>query len=135
VSRFCEWEDAKPDEYRYRLTAASMQRVAGQGLKAGQLLPLLAKNAAGEVPPALVKALKRWEKNGSEARLEMRILLRTTRPEVLEELRKSKAGRFLGEVLSPTAVVVKPGAKGRVLTALAELGLLAEVDNPEDGEA
>jgi hypothetical protein len=45
---------------------------------------------------------------------------------VLEELRKSKAGRFLGETLGPVTVIVKPGAQARVLAALAELGLLAE---------
>jgi hypothetical protein len=45
----------------------------------------------------------------------------------LEELRKSKAARFLGETLGPVSVVVKPGAQTKVLSALAELGLLAEV--------
>jgi hypothetical protein len=41
-------------------------------------------------------------------------------------LRKSKAGRFLGESFGPVTVVVKPGAQSKVLAALAELGLLAE---------
>lgn len=44
-------------------------------------------------------------------------------------MRSSKAGRFLGELLSPTAVVVKEGAIQKVMTALAELGLLAEIAN------
>jgi hypothetical protein len=47
---------------------------------------------------------------------------------VLDELRKSKAGRFLGETLGPVTVIVKAGAQSRVLAALAELGLLAEYD-------
>ena len=45
----------------------------------------------------------------------------------MEEMRKSKASKFLGEMLSPTAVVVKEGAILKVMAALAELGLLAEV--------
>jgi len=126
IARFCEWDESKPEEYRYRVTTASLKKAAGQGLKVGQLLSLLAKNAAAEIPPAFVKSLKRWELNGTEARVEVQTVLRVSRPEALEELRKSKAGRFLGEILGPTAVVVKPGAGAKVLAALAELPLLAE---------
>jgi hypothetical protein len=50
-----------------------------------------------------------------------------SKPEVLEELRKSKAAKFLGEVLSPTTVVIKGGAVQKIMEALAELGLLTEV--------
>jgi hypothetical protein len=45
---------------------------------------------------------------------------------VLEELRQSKAARFLGEPLGPTSVIIKAGAQAKVMAALAELGLLAE---------
>jgi hypothetical protein len=126
IARFCEWEIEKPDEYRYRVTTSSLEKAGSQELKVSQLLSLLARHAAGEIPPAFVKALKRWERNGSEARVETQTVLRVSRPEVLEELRKSKAGRFLGEPLGPVTVVVKPGAQAKVLAALAELGLLAE---------
>jgi hypothetical protein len=128
IARFCDWEEAKPDEYRYRVSTQSLKKAAGQGLKVNQLLSLLAKNAAAEIPPAFVKALKRWELNGTEARVEVQTVLRVSRPEVLEELRKSRAGRFLGESLGPVTVIVKPGAQSKVLAALAELGLLAEED-------
>jgi hypothetical protein len=134
IARFCEWEPARPDEYRYRVSTDSLQRAARQGLKAGQLLSLLAKNAAVEIPPAFIKALKRWESHGTEARLETQVVLRVSRPEILEELRRSKAGRYLGESLGPVAVVVRPGAQPKVLAALAELGLLAESSaGPETG--
>jgi hypothetical protein len=129
IARFCEWEQAKPDEYRYRVSTDSLQRAAAQGLKVGQLLSLLARNAAAEIPPAFVKALKRWESHGTEARLETQVVLRVGRPEILEELRRSKAGRFLGETLGPVTVVIKPGAQPKILAALAELGLLAEEAN------
>jgi hypothetical protein len=128
ICRFCEWDEAKPDIYRYRVTTGSLKKAGKQGLKVGQLLSLLAKNAASEIPPAFVRALKRWEANGTEARVEVQTVLRVSRPEVLEELRKSKAGRFLGETLGPVTVIVRPGAQARVLAALAELGLLAEYD-------
>ena len=97
-------------------------------MKAEQLLSLLVKYTNGTVPPALVKALKQWEAHGTEARVENLLVLRVNRPEILEEMRKSKASKFLGEILSPTAVIVKSGAESKVLAALAELGLLAEIE-------
>jgi len=127
ISRFCEWEKEYPDEYKYQVTARSLTHAKEQGLKAEQLLSLLVKYTNSNVPPALVKALKRWEMHGSEARVESLLVLRVSRPEVMEEMRKSKAGKFLGELLSPTAVVVKSGAIQKVVAGLAELGLLAEV--------
>jgi hypothetical protein len=126
VARFCEWNDAKEDEYRYTITPSSLKRAGEQGLKVEHLLSLLAKYATGGIPPVLVKALKRWEVNGTEARVQTQVVLRVSRPEVLEEMRKSKAARFLGEMLGPTTVVIKEGAQSKVLAALAELGLLAE---------
>jgi len=127
LSRFCEWDEPKGDDYFYRVTAESLKRANEQGLKAEQLLAMLVKYTNGSVPPALVKALKRWDANGAEARVESLHLLRVSKPEVMEEIRKSKAGKYLGEVLSPTAVIVKSGAIQKVLAELAELGLLTEV--------
>ena len=126
VARFSEWESFKNDEYRYRLTPASLRKALQQRLKVSHLLSLLNKYAAAPLPPSFVRALTRWELNGTEASLEQPVILRLIRPEVLEELRKSNAGRFLGEVLGPTSVMVKPGARSRVLAALAELGLLTD---------
>jgi hypothetical protein len=126
VARFCEWNESKPDEYRYAITPSSLKKAIEQGLKVEHLLSLLAKHTAGGIPPVLVKALKRWEANGTEARVQTQVVLRVSRPEVLEELRRSKGGRFLGELLGPTTVVIKEGAQSKVLAALAELGLLAE---------
>ena len=130
VARFCEWDEPKTDEYVYHVSAKSLKRANEQGLKASQLLSLLAKHTKGNVPPALVKSLKRWEANGTEARAESQVVLRVARPEVLEELRASKAARFLGEPLGPTAVIVKPGALSKVESALAEMGLLLESNEP-----
>ncbi len=132
IARFCEWDEdgldhSTTNEYVYTVSAQSLKRASEQGLKSEQLLALLVKYTNSNVPPALVKALKRWEMHGSEARVESLLVLRVSQPEVMEELRSSKAGKFLGELLSPTAVVVKAGAIQKVMAALAELGLFAEV--------
>ncbi len=96
VARFCEWEKETPDEYQYRITPASLTRARQQGLTVGQLLALLNRHAK-VIPPSLLKALERWDKHGSEARLEKMVVLRVASPEVLQALRKSRASRFLGE--------------------------------------
>jgi len=127
IARFCEWDAQKADEYIYRVSARSLTDALAQGLKADQLLTLLVKFSKGNVPPALVQSLKHWGAHGTEARAETLSVLRVTRPEVLTALRKSKAARFLGESLGPTAVIVKEGAMSKVESALAEMGLLLEV--------
>ncbi len=129
LSRFCEWEEPKKDDYLYRVTTKSLTHAKEQGLKAEQLLALLVRHTDNKVPPSLVKALKRWEVNGTEARVQTQVILKVSRPEVMEEMRKSKAARFLGEILSPTTVIIKGGAVQKVMDALAELGLLTEVED------
>lgn len=141
ISRFCEWDDdgldtrvkasrhsTTNDEYQYQVSARSLTQAKEQGLKAEQLLALLVKYTNGNVPPALVKALKQWDAHGTEARVEKLLVLRVNRPGILDEMRKSKASKFLGEILSPTAVIIKSGAESKVLAALAELGLLSEIE-------
>ena len=130
IARFCEWDEERPDTYQYNVSARSLKQAKEQGLKAEQLLSLLAKHTSGNVPPALVKSLKRWEVNGTEARVENPVVLKVSRPEVLEELRASKAGRFLGEPLGPTAVIVKREAVPKIAAALAEMGLLLDITEP-----
>jgi hypothetical protein len=127
VSRFCEWEEPKDQLYRYRISTNSLTKAKEQGLKVEHLLALLTKHSEVGIPPSLIKALKRWEFNGTEARMQTQVILKVSRPEVLEEMRKSRAAKFLGEVLSPTTVIVKSGAIQKVVEALTELGLLAEV--------
>jgi len=129
VSRFCEWDEPKEDLYRYHITTSSLTKAKEQGLKAEHLIVLLTKNTDAGIPPSLVKALKRWEVNGTEARVQTQVILKVSKPEVLEEMRKSKAAKFLGEVLSPTTVIVKSGAIQKVMEALTELGILGEIED------
>ena len=127
IARFCSWESASEEAYSYRVTAASLARARDQGLRVGHLLTLLRRHAL-TVPPSLAKALERWEDHGSEARLERVLILRLRSPEMMQALRSSRAARYLGDPLGPTAVVVKPGAAEKVLAALAEMGYLGEIE-------
>ncbi len=126
LARFCEWEKETPDEYQFRISQASLARAQVQGLKVSQLIAMLNRYAK-VVPPSLVKALERWDKQGSEARMEKMVVLRVSSEEILQALRKSRASRFLGEPLGPATIAIKPGAMDKVLGALAELGYLGEI--------
>jgi hypothetical protein len=126
LARFCEWEKETPDEYQYRISSTSLSRARQQGLTVSQLLTLLNRYAKA-VPPSLIKALERWDKQGSEVRLEKMVVLRVASEDILLALRKSRASRFLGEPLGPSTIAVKPGAIEKVLGALAELGYLGEI--------
>ena len=132
LARFCEWDEEKADGTHYHLTPASLARARQQGLTTSHLLTLLRRHAR-TVPPSLVRAVERWERKGSEARLEPVVVLRLASPELLQELRSSRAARFLGDPLGPTAIPVRAGAVPKVLRILAELGYLAEVseDTPK----
>ena len=126
LARFCEWEKETPDEYQYRISSTSLSRARQQGLKVSQLLAMLNRYAKA-VPPSLIKALERWDKQGSEVRLEKMVVLRVASEDILLALRKSRASRFLGEPLGPSTIAVKSGAIEKVLGALAELGYLGEI--------
>lgn len=127
VARFCRWEGEKDGEYRYRLAPSSLERARKQGLRAAHLIALLRKHAAAPIPPSLIQALERWDKNGTQAALQKTALLQVATPEILAALRKSRAARFLGEQLNPTTVVIRPGGEEAVQAALAEIGFLADV--------
>jgi len=133
VARFADWQGFGKEAYHYRLTPGALSRARQQGLRLSHLLALLRRGNVA-VPPVLLKALERWEEQGSQARLEHLTVLRVSKPEILLELRASRAARFLGELLGPTAVVVKEGTGERVLAALAELGYLGEarLAHPEE---
>jgi hypothetical protein len=126
LARFCEWDDEKAGEFRYHVTPRSLTQARGQGLKVEHLLTLLANHSGAGVPPAFVRALKRWESNGTEAQAETQAVLKVRKPEILQQLRKSRAAKYLGEALGPTTVVVKSGAMRKVIEAMTEVGLLME---------
>ena len=125
VARFCQAEGETPTEYRYRVTPDSLERARRQGLKVPQFMRLLEQHKAAPVPPSLLQALRRWEKDGVQAELQPALLLRLADPAIAVALRESRAARFLGEAITPTTLVVLPGGEKAVRETLAALGYLA----------
>jgi hypothetical protein len=127
VARFCAWVAENSTLYTYQLTPASLSVAAAQGLKISHLETLL--NKFGEAPPpSLIAALRQWDHKGGQVRIHPAMVLRVEDPGILQALMESPAGRFLGDPLGPTAVILNPGAEEKVATALARLGYLSDVE-------
>ena len=127
VSRFCLWTDETDKGYTYRVTPASLSAAAKQGLKTAHLEILLDKHSE-DPPPTLLQALRQWDQKGSQVRIHPAVVLRVENPRILQALRESPAGRFLGDPLGPTTVILNPGAEEKVSAALARLGYLVDVE-------
>jgi hypothetical protein len=127
IARFCQWDGENEKSFRYHLTPESLYNAKNQSLQISHLLAILNRYASA-VPPTLVKALERWDERGTEARIENAYILRLSSPEILKQLRASRAARFLGAPLGPTAIIVKPGAREKIIAVLAEMGYIGEMD-------
>ncbi|MCW5875118.1 MAG: hypothetical protein KIS88_10790 [Anaerolineales bacterium] len=131
VARFCSWMPPRKGNYQYQLSAAALLAARQQGLQATHLQTLLQAQAGSALPPNLVQALRRWQQHGPQAQLAPRLVLRVQSAAALKALRASRAARWLGELLGPLAITVKPGAGQQVLQALIELGYLGEIEESE----
>ena len=126
IARFCQWEPETQGEYRYRITPAALERARSQGLRTSHLVGLLRRHAATPPAPSLVQALERWDEQGTQATFEKVTILRVATPEIMNTLRRSPAGRFLGDPLGATSIIIKENAAEKVLAALAQMGYLAD---------
>jgi hypothetical protein len=131
VSRFCLWREETDTQYIYQITPLSLSQAAEQGLRIIHLEKLLKKNGQ-TLPPALVRALNQWQKHGSQVHIQPATILQVETPQILQALRESSAGRFLGESLGPTSAIIQPQAVEKVAEALTRLGYLSEIE-PRDG--
>lgn len=130
VSRFCLWTDETNAQYAYQITPSSLEAAIGQGLKIFHLEKLLSRFSKA-APPALLKALHQWQDKGSQARMHPGMVLRVADPRILTALRDTPAGRFLGDILSPTSALIHPGATEKIVDALARLGYLSDIEDQD----
>jgi hypothetical protein len=128
ASRFGEVLRNGPERFDFQVTPQSLKIASKQGLKVSHLLKLVRDYGRQQPSPALIQLLKRWEEKGRESWIDQPLVLHLPNTETLQALKNSAAGAGLGEVLGPTAVVVKPGSERRVQTALARQGLLTDFE-------
>ena len=127
LARCARWESFDHRGYRYQLTPASLQAASEQGLETHHLLAILTMAGEGPLPPALSHAVKRWALQGQEAGMEHVLIVRVSRSEILDELRKNKAtSRYILERLGPTTAVVHENAWPKFIKAAAENRILIE---------
>lgn len=131
AARFCTWLPPRKGNYQYQISAAGLSAARQQGLQASQLLTLLQAQVGAALPPNLPQALRRWQQHSAQAQLAPRLVLRVQSAAALKALRASRASRWLGELLGPLAITVKPGAGQQVLQALLEQGYLGELEEAE----
>jgi hypothetical protein len=130
IARSCSWLTSEDGTYTYQITPAALERAAAQGLKPSHLLNLLRRHSNTAIPPSILHAIERWETHGCQVHIQSVSLLRVQNPEILAALRKSRAARYLGETLTPTVVLLKPGSDEIVQRVLLEIGYLGEIDSP-----
>ena len=128
VARFCEWHPVKAEAYLYTISPASLRRAESQSLRTAHLITLL-KNHAEAIPPNILAALERWEKQGAQASISKKTILRLGSPAVLKSLQKSKASRFILEQLGPTVVIIREGSEEKIAAALVEFGIFLEIED------
>ncbi|MBE0698933.1 MAG: hypothetical protein IH586_18605, partial [Anaerolineaceae bacterium] len=130
IARFCQLDREKErdgqTEYLYHLTPSALERARGQGLRASQLIGLLRRYNDGPLSPAVTQALERWENSGTQAIVEKVVLLRVSSPEIIIALRKTRAARWLGDLLNETTILIRAGSEEQVLGGLMEIGYLSE---------
>ncbi len=122
----------------YRLTPTSLERARRQGIPVARVLEFLGRVTGAPVPRFVEAALTRWEARGAEARLEQTVLLRLSSEGLMAQVASSPRTRHLiREQVGPKAALVRERDWPRLVAALGELGLLADVialptvDNPD----
>ncbi len=127
IARFTAWEAMDEHGWHHRLTPSALQAGLRQGLQLSHMRAVLETASHHPLPPAIARAMDRFEQQGCEARLERVLLLRVARPQVLQELRRTRAtARYLGKEVGPTAVQVRERDWDALRRAAARLGLLID---------
>ena len=120
----------------YRLTPASLERARRQGIPVARVLEFLGRVTGTPVPRFVETALTRWEARGAEARLEQVVLLRLSNEGLMAQVTASPRTRHLiREQVGPAAALVRGRDWPRLVAALGEMGLLADVIGLEEGNA
>jgi hypothetical protein len=116
------------DPYIYQLTPNSLSRARKQRIDAEKVASFLGGLSERPLPKAIRSCLERWDERGTEVWMERTVLLRVADEAVMQQIASSpKTGPYVGRVVGPAAAVVAEKDWPKLLEALAELGLMAEL--------
>lgn len=120
---------AKVDEFLYRLTPDALAKALKQGITPERVQQFLETAGGRPLPAGINRAINRWKDNGIEGKLETVVILRVRDADIMQTLRTNPKTRdFIGESLGELAAAVKPTHKDALHSAVAQLGLLLDVD-------
>jgi hypothetical protein len=129
LARVADWLRLEASAWIYQLTPASLERARRQRIEIERAISFLEESSAQPVPEILGKALRRWERRGTEIEAGHAVVLRVARPELLKELMSQAATRrLIREVLSPQVALVSPEHWPMLQRALLEMGVLVSED-------
>ena len=128
VARFSEIRSADAQATKYEITPASIRLAQKHGLKVVQLIQYLEKQTGKSLPKALVRLGETWGESGQCTQIEHLYLLRTPQPEILAALKENpQTGKYIKEILSPTAAIINPAGVKILKKSLLEQGQLTEM--------
>jgi len=135
LGRVADWARSG-ERYAYRISGGSLQRAKQQGISVKRVLEFLREATEQPLPHSVEQAVKAWEKSGSQARLEQLIVLRLADEKLMERILATPSTRNLvQERIGPSAALVRKRDWKRLVTALAEMGLLSDVVGIDDDAA
>jgi hypothetical protein len=128
LARVANWSATRSEDYVYRLVPESVTAAVKQSIPAPRILEFLEQHSSKPVPPNLIKAIKRLEQHGSEARLEQAYMLRTKDADTMEALLNTHAVRkAMIERLSPTCALMRQREVRAVSSAIIRTGILIDL--------
>jgi hypothetical protein len=130
AARIADPEPLTPGKpYRYRIVPSSLAEAQGQGISPERMLQFLESAGGRPVPTSVRRGITRWAEKGVEGRLQSVVTLRVGDAEILETLRANPKTRdYITEALGELAVVIRQGEWENFRQAVAQLGLLLDVE-------
>ena len=131
IAPFAELEKAPEHVHTYRITPLALWNARASGHDAEQCVDALLRYSRYDLPRALlidiIDTMSRYGRLILENDPIYGLVLRSTDPAVLAEIRKAKAvGPLLGATAGPELVVVQPADRGRIKQELIKVGWPAD---------
>jgi hypothetical protein len=137
LDRFAE-RITSDSAYRYRLTAASIEKAVAEGLEPASILKTLSENSRVDVPQNVIYSIGQWAGKVKFVQQTIVSLVRGRNKEVIDRILHDEALRpHVLERLSPTAVLLSRDLPLSEFARLLEsVGIFLEGDgDQDDGEA
>jgi hypothetical protein len=125
VARFAELSQREENRMIYLITQPSVARALQNGVTHNQITAFLNRVTDNQLPLKVVDELRRWGTRMGTVKLENVSLLRLATPQLLAEIQQiPEIAHLLGEVISPTAILIPHKNVGAVRKTLKESGYL-----------